>query len=377
MTRRDARSARDVRGYSVRVSDEPDDAEWDDFLEQARGSAYTQTSCWGRARVSLGWRSVRVVVSEDDRVVAGAQIETRALPIGGLVGFVFGGPVVGDDRPELVEVVLHEMMAMGKANKVRYLAVQPSRGDDRVCAELARSGFRRGVLDFLYIYHPASAILDLRIGADELAAKMSTSRRRNIRWAEKRGVTVRRGSEVDLPVLDRLEDAHAARLGYARREDGYYTDLWRALAAREHVALFIAEYEGAPVCAQLAIPFGDTSYHLERPWSGEHRELRATDVVEWEAIRWAKSEGYSFVDLGGIDPPVAEAVLSGTDHRDTREYGASLFKLRWGGQIITNPPFLDYVYNPVLRLGYRCVPRRLMRSAWMERLVKKLKETGS
>jgi hypothetical protein len=104
---------------------------------------------------------------------------------------VFGGPVVGGDRPDLAALVLDEMMAMGKAGNVRYLAVQPPRGCDRMCGELTRLGFRHGVLDFVYIYYTAAVSVDLRPGPDELLAKMSMSRRRNIRLAERRGATVR------------------------------------------------------------------------------------------------------------------------------------------------------------------------------------------
>jgi lipid II:glycine glycyltransferase (peptidoglycan interpeptide bridge formation enzyme) len=304
-------------------------------------------------------------------------METRALPVGGNVGFVYGGPIVGDDRPALARLVLDEMLAMGKAKKVRYLAVQPPRDCEPVRRELARFGFRRGILDYLYVYFTASVTLDLRADAGELLAKMTKKRRQNIRSSSRRGTVVRQGSEADLPIFNRLKDAQAARLGYDRREAGYYEDLWRALAQRGHIVLFIAEFEGDPISAQLAIPFGDTSHHIERPWSGMHDELRTTELVEWEAIKWAKTEGYRFIDFGGIETPVAEAVLSGEQEPRTGEHGASLFKLRWGGDVVANPPFVDYVYNPVLRLAYRCVPHALMRSRWLERLIKRLKGTGS
>lgn len=373
---RDAPSVHEVGGYSIRISDEPDDPTWDDFLEKGPGSAYTQASCWGRARASIGWRTIRVVVSEDGQVVAGAQMQTRALRGVVRAGFVFGGPIVDSDRPGLAALVVDEIMATGKAGNLQYLAVQPPADCDRVSEELARRGFRRGVLDVLYIYHPAGAILDLQPDLDVLFANMSKSRRRNIRSAERHGVTVRRGSEADVPIFNRLEDAHSARLGYVRRAESYYTDLWRALAPRGHIEFFIAEYEGEPVCAQLAIPFGRTCYHHERAWSGEHEELYTAELVEWEAIRWARSAGYRFIDFGGIEKPVAEAVLSAKEDPRVAGYGAALFKLRWGGQVIVNPPFLDYVYDPALRLGYRSIPPALLRSAWLERLAKRLKETG-
>ena len=253
---------------SVRVSEASDDPDWDDFLERTPLAAHTQTSAWGRARASVGWRVVRAVVSERDRIVGGVQMEMRSLPFGGNVGLVFGGPTVDADCPDAADAVLDALMAMGRSFKVRYLAVQSAQGDDGVAERLARSGFRHGILDYLYIYHPASVWIDLTRDLETMFAGLSKSRRQHIQSAEKAGVVIRMGTEADLPVFVRLKEAHAVRLGYERRDNEYYEALWRALAPRGHVRLFIAEYEGEPVVALLVIAFGDTSHHIERPWSG-------------------------------------------------------------------------------------------------------------
>jgi peptidoglycan pentaglycine glycine transferase (the first glycine) len=193
----------------------------------------------------------------------------------------------------------------------------------------------------------------------------------------RRCVAGRRGSEADLPIFNRLKDLHSARLGYARRSEAYYTELWKAFKVRGHVELFIAEYSGEPVSALLAITHGDTCGHMEWPWSGEHGDLKPNELLQWEVIKWAKSEGYRVSDWQGIDVPVAEAVLSGREVPDDPRYSASQFKLRFGGQVVLDSPSYDYVYNPVLRLAYRCVPVRVMRSPWMAKLLSKFREAGS
>jgi len=365
-----------VGPFTVRVSDSPDDPGWDDFLEQVSIGHHAQTSGWGRARASIDWRPSRVVVFEDGRVVAGTQMVSRPMPLGGNVGFVHRGPVVCSDRPELARLVFDEMMALGKARGVQYLVVQPPRGCDWMRTELARLGFRYGAFD---IDHTSTILLDMSPSLAEIRASMKKSTRKHLREGEREGVTVRRGSVADLPIFNRLKDIHSARLGYARREEGYYEELWRALAPRGHVELFIAEYEGTPVSAQLAIPFGDTCRHMERPWSGEYGDFRPNELLEWEVIKWAKSEGYRYTDLEGIEPSLAEAILCGRGVPDDPKYSASRFKLKIvpPGQIIVDPPSFDHVYNPVLRFAYRCVPNKVMRSTGMRRLVFAFRETGS
>jgi lipid II:glycine glycyltransferase (peptidoglycan interpeptide bridge formation enzyme) len=344
----------EIGPYSVRVCDAPDDPEWDDFLEQAPGSAYPQTSCWGRVCASMGWRPVRVVVSDGARVVAGAQILTRPLPVGGNFGLVSRGPVISDDRPDLVGLVFDQMLALGRANKVQYLVVYAPSDGDWMCGELAQRGLRPSPHQIDYT---ATVRIDLQPELDELLARMRRATRRHLRSADKHVVAVRRGSEADLPIFNHLKDVHSARLGYTRRAEGYYTELWRALAPRGHVELFIAEYEGEPVSAALSIPFGDTCYSLEQPWSGEHGNLRSNELLEWHMFRWAKSEGYRFFDLMGVQRSAAEAMLAG-EGKPSNMLTAESFKLAFGGDLVLLPQGYDHIYNPVVRFTYRSIPRK-------------------
>lgn len=371
----DGVGASGVHGLVVVASNAADDPEWDDFLEAVPTGSYTQTSCWGRARAVAGWKPVRAVVSRGGTIVAGVQMETRALPLGGNVAMVFGGPVVagGEDAAEATRSVLDAMLALAKTRKVRYLAVRPPGQDAALGSALHAAGFRRGMLDDLHIYYPASVVLDLAPDADRLLAGMSRKRRQNIRGSERAGVTVREGTLDDFPVFERLRVAHAARLGYEPRDPGYYEELWRSLSPRGHVHLFVAEYEGEALAAQLAISFGGTCFHIERPWSGAHPELAASELVEWTAILWAKSAGMGSSDLGGVEPSVVEAVLGGCEDRTNPEHGATHYKLRWGGRVVEGPLFLDHVPDPVLGFGYRRVPRWLKRSHVMETLAKRLR----
>ena len=374
LTQTPVETTHDTGACSVRISESLEDPVWDDFLESTSCNAYTQSSGWGRARASIGWKSIRVVVSGDAQVLGGAQMLTRPLPVGGEIGLVIRGPVVRENEPALFKLVFDEVLAMGSASNVKYLIVQPPRGCDWMCDELADLRFRSSLLETSH----ASVRIDLNPDLGTLMANMHKHRRRSTRSAEKRGlITIRRGSEIDLPAFNRLKDAHCTRLGYTRRDDGYYLELWRALAPRGSIELFLAEYGGQPISALLAIPFGDTCRHMERPWSGEHAELHPNELIEWAAIKWAKSAGYRFTDHGGIPPKLAQAILSGNGVPDDPSYSDSVFKLRFGGQVIIDPPPLDYVYNPVLRLGYRAVPRALMDSAWMGRIVRRLKGSGS
>lgn len=371
---REIPNVHEAGAFTVRVSRDLDDPEWDDFLEHAPGGHHAQTSAWSRARASIGWIPARVVISKGGRVVGGAQMVTRPMPAGGDVGFVHRAPVVAPDDPELAALVFDELMLLGRARGVGYLVVQPPPGADWMTAELEQRGFRSGAFD---IDMTSTIRMDLSKTEDELVRAMDKKRRQHLRAPMPPGVTIRRGSEADLPIFNRLKDIQSARLGYARRSPDYYATLWSALSPRGHIELFVAEYQGEPVVAQLVIPFGTVCRHMERVWSGAHNELRLSERIEWAVILWAKSQGYRFTDFEGIEPELASAVLSGEDVADDPKYSASMFKLRFGGDIVVDPSSYDYVYNPVLRFAYRCIPVKVLRSDRMRRLLYRFRETGS
>ena len=357
-TWRAAPSTRTVGPCSVRVSEASDDPDWDAFLETTTHSPYMQSSCWGRVRATMGWPATRLVVWEGGRIVAGVQLLMRPMPIGGHVGRVSWGPVILEERPHLAETVINEMIALAKAKGVRYLAVNPPPSGDPTRDVLVRLGFRPSPYQLEYT---TTISIDLRPNLDEMLLKMRRITRRYLRSEDRHALTVRRGSAADLPTFHRLKDAHAARLGYHRRSQEYYSELWRAFAPHGHVELFLAEYGGEPVSAALVMPFGDTCYGMDQPWSGEHGDLRPNEVLEWHLCRWAKAEGYRYFDLGGINRPAAEAILAG-NRELARLAGWESFKLGFGGKLTLLPEGYDYVCNPVLRFAYRSIPRTMLPS---------------
>ncbi len=346
-----AEAVEEAGGYSIRVSDTLDDPAWDDFLERAPGCAYTQTTSWGLAKANDGWQPVRVVATRNGQIVAGIQLLVRSTRIGG-VGLALKGPVLAESRRELLEPVLHELVVAAQERGVGYFAIQPPRGADWMCEWLPELGFSHSTIDLDH----AAVVMDLSPSHEELLARMDAGRRRNIRTAEKHGVVVRRGSEADLAIFDRLKIPHAARIGYTPREPAYHASLYRAFDSRGHIALFIAECDGEPVSSTLTILFGDTCRDIERVWNGEHARSKPNDALVWEVMKWAKSEGYAFCDEGWVPQAFAEAVLAGQEPADDPKVAHSQFKLRFGGRVVIDPPGFDYVCNPVLRSVYRRVP---------------------
>jgi FemAB family len=51
--------------YQVWVTGGPNDAQWDAFVASTPGGHHAQTSRWAQLKETIGWRAVRVAVTEE------------------------------------------------------------------------------------------------------------------------------------------------------------------------------------------------------------------------------------------------------------------------------------------------------------------------
>ena len=134
-------------------------------------------------------------------------------------------------------------------------------------------------------------------------------------WTRKwpaRGVSVRRGTQGDVALLARLHAASAQYQGFEPIPFDYLANLYPRLAPDGHAELFIGEVEGTPVAARLYTGCGGV---FKARLAGMDRDSAAARLsvpaaVEWEAIRWAKANGYRWFDFGGIREAAVSVIES-------------------------------------------------------------------
>lgn len=336
--------------FQVHVSREAEQSDWDAFLASAPGGHHAQTSLWAQAKTRLGWKVARVIASHRGRIAAGAQVLIRSLPLVGAVGYVAKGPVGAEECPELAGLVLREVHRLAQSWRMRYLAVQPHSRGHALARQLPGWGFWPQAT--VAAQPTATILLDLADDLDTILAGMHASTRYNIRLGLRRGIAVRHGTERDLPTFCRLLEATGQRQGFAPEPEAYIRELYRLLAPRGWLELLVAEYQGEPVSAALLIAFGDTVFYKRGAWSGRCGKHRPNEVMQWEAIRWAKAQGYRYYDFEGIDPAAAQALLRG-EAPDLAAQTVTSFKLGFGGRVALFPEVYAYVYNPILRWACR------------------------
>lgn len=338
--------------YQVYVSDETEDPEWDTFLAQNPGGHHVQTSLWAQVKAVLGWRAVRIIARQNGQIIGGAQILIRSIPLIGAIGYVTRGPVLALDDLRLAHQVIDELHTVAQAQGIRYLVVQPPCNGEALARELPGWGFQPSPIA---VGTTATVVIDLSRDLEAILAQMKPRTRYNVRLGPRKGITVREGTESDLPTYYRLLVATSQRQNFAPYPEKYFAAMWRVFSPHGYVRLFLADHEGEPVSALLAIPFGDTLINKLAVWSGRHGDCRPNELLQWTAITWAKSHGYRYYDFEGIDPQAAREILNGNPLPDALSQSTTSFKLGFGGQVVLYPGAYEYVYNPVLRWTYSAV----------------------
>ncbi len=194
--------------------------------------------------------------------------------------------------------------------------------------------------------------LDLRQDEDALLAGMNQSTRRKIRTAIKEGVTVRpASSEADLRTLYDLYTVTGERQGFLIRPLDYYRDAWARFMEAGLAQAFLAEWEGAPLAGVVIFHFGPKAWYFYGMSGNDERNRQPTYLLQWEAIRWAKAQGYATYDFWGAPNEFVES---------DPMWGVYRFKDGFGGTVVRHIGAWDYVPNSALYWAYeRLMPRVL------------------
>ena len=355
--RRGRGSDGDVRSPAVvvTVSPAPDPGvlrEWDRFVDSVPGSDVAQLSAWARIRREAGFRPLYLLAHLDGRLVGGALVLERRLPVVGRIGYVSNGPLVSGAVPrELVmDRLLMEMDVVART-RLRALFVQPPVDAQDISSGLRERGFRHSAAGIA----PAASIrIDLRRDVEDLRGRLTKANRRRTRnWAQ-RGVRVRMGSPDDAVLVADLLARTAGHQQFEPLSPDYVQRLHRELDVGGHAAVFVAEIDGAPAAALLCTRCNGT---VKQRISGMDRSERARKdgvaaATVWHAMLWAKSNGYDTYDFGGLRADAARLLLAGCNERTANLTGSEQFKTSFGGEVFLYPEQVELISSPLLRLAY-------------------------
>lgn len=317
-----------------------------------------QTWNWAKLKEMYGWRMLPQVWHDPSgEVEAAAMVLERSMPIRGFAAqtcilYVPRGPLLNWEKPGLKKRVLSDLQELARKKHAIFIKIDPELviGSDLPNGEGETSNpIGQSIITHLkshgwifsneQIQFRNTFWLDINKTEEELLANMKAKTRYNLRLAERKGVQVRTGSEVDIPLLYKMYAETSVRDGFIIRPQSYYTEVWKNFMRSGMAEAFIAEVEGQPVAGLVLFHFAEKAWYFYGMSCNLQREKMPNYLLQWKAIQRARTLGCQIYDLWGAP--------DNFDQTDSM-WGIYRFKEGLGAQVIRTIGAWDFTPNKLL-----------------------------
>lgn len=292
---------------------------------------------WGQLRESLGTPALRYGIYKNNQLTEAFQIILHKLPLTKYcIGYMPKGPFPDNLQSQALKEI-------SKKHHLFAIKVEPnvlvSEAGEKAAKEFSKSPHS------LFTKH--NFLIDLTRPEEEILQNMHQKFRYNIKVAQKHKVWVEERTDNEaLEIYLRLYFATTARQNYHGHNAAYHKKVWQALKNNNMARLLIAWYkpedgkQPIPLTAWMLFNFKDTLYYPYGGSSDQHRNVMASNLVAWEAIRLGKKLGCKTLDLWGA---------LGSDAPENHPWqGFTRFKAQTGAKRVQYLGTYDLILNPWL-----------------------------
>lgn len=296
------------------------------MLASAAAASWQQFPAYAAiAAQTSGSESRYLLVSENSRALALCNVRIKRIPYTCMgLALIAQGPVLLADDDRILPRVLHALRQQLVEAEGLTLRINPPVEPGRAVSLDEAAGFVR-----LPSHRYETFLLDLQPGEPALRARLDGKWRTDLRRGERSGIEITRTSDpADFQLFQLLLAALAKAKGFTSPQNAeFFARVADRARGPEDFTLHLAWYEGQLVGGHLGAYSGHMAVYLLGATSDSGRELRASFVLQWAAIGYARERGIAVYDLGGVD-----AVGNPQVHR---------FKKRMGGIHYLGPPMLE------------------------------------
>jgi len=238
---------------------------------------------------------------------------------------IIGAPVFNGD-----EIVLSKLLEYYKNSfkkEVVYSQVRNIYCIDKYIARFKNFGFKHtGHLNYL---------IDLNENIDTIWQNVHSKRKNEIRKGLKENITV---SEINYEKENYLSYCllksvySKARLPLPDFE--YFESAGRIMFNDNILKIFGGYYDGILISVIYLLCYNGRVYNWYAAGNHEYYSKYPNDVTMWEAIKWAKENGFEIFDFGGAGHP-------------EKKYGVRDFKKKFGGREVNFGRF-ELIHKPFI-----------------------------
>lgn len=318
---------------------------------------------WGEFRLKTGLRVIRLGVFDEKKIMSGYQLTLHPVPkTPYTIGYLPKGPL-----PD--QAMLDSLKKIARSENCLFIKLEPNIGFHPQTHEfLLKNGCRLGKP----LFTKYSFQLDLSPSEETIFSQMLPKTRYNVRLAQKNGVTVTENNSPEaFEEYLRLSKETTDRQHFYAHDEQYHRLMWQTLQPSGIARLLTASISSRHselactepaecgsesvqkvLVAWILFLFHDTLYYPYGASSSQQRELMASNLMMWEAIRFGKNQKAKMFDLwGALGPsPNSKDPWYGF-HRFKEGYSPKLVEFLGSYDLVVKPQ-LYFLYNLIDKLRW-------------------------
>lgn len=287
---------------------------------------------WGEARKKTGVEVIRIAEYDKNQIKNLYQMTLHPIPYTPFKLGYIPRSIVPTDK------LLKYLYDWARDNRVVFIKMEPY---EKKSLKTDRFTEKPNVVRSSHpLFTPWTQVLDITQPEDKLLEKMHHKTRYNIRLAAKKGVTVREmNDKAGFETFSKLYFETTRRQKYYGHDYFYHKTVWEALK-KDVARILIAYYDDIPLAAYELFYFKKRIYYVYGGTSNLHRNLMASNLLMWEAIKLGKKLGAEEFDMWGSLPPGYDSsnIWSGFT-RFKEGYGTEFIEMVGSYDLVTNPVF--------------------------------------
>jgi len=294
---------------------------------------------WGEFRKKMGQKIERFGIFENQKIIGSFQVFFHRIPhLPYTIGYFPKGPMP-------TSKIMDALKKTGQKNKAIFIKLEPNVEKLKIKSQKSKIS-KLGLIPGKSLFTRHTMIIDLKKPEEELMANFHPKTRYNIRLAQRRGVkVVEDNSEKTFEQYWQLMKETTKRQHFYAHNKIYHQKMWQIMQAAGIAHLLKATYHNKILAAWILFVFNQTLYYPYGASSHQHRNVMASNLIMWEAIRFGKKEGCQKFDLWGTPGPNPKP--------DDSWYGFHRFKIGYNPQIIEFIGTYDLILKPRLYQFYK------------------------
>lgn len=292
----------------IRLATNQEIDNWDKLVLDNPDSGHIyQSKEWSEFKESAGWEPLYCIYEATAYIVAFVLLRKPVSILGNIYycskgpGFFKDFSTDDDSLPHFKEFLNDLKSFISKHDRLAILVkIEPELLDEQNFG-LDKLGLVKSSSDLQF---KATIFVDISKSEEDILDGFRQKTRYNIRLAERKGVEIamREMNSENSSLMYELMSATQGRGKFFLRPKNYFVDYWHKLAKADMGQLFVATHEGDVLAAVFATIFGSKSYYKDGGSFETKRNLMAPYLLQWEAMKWAKSKGATGYDMVAVPP---------------------------------------------------------------------------